>query len=98
MSEFDIAPRNFPIPPTLWVRVETAVYGKGDNIILNSTTMFFRLNSGGTNVVNQSEPGTIGEAGTVSGSLVPMVPLDKHLMFHLRHSTETCLLCLHTQT
>lgn len=62
------------------------------------TTMFFRLNSGGTNAVNQSEPETAGEVRTVSGSLVPMVPLDKHLMFRLRHSTETCLLCLHSQT
>lgn len=42
MSEFDIAPRNFPIPPTLWVRVETAVYGKGDNIILNSNQHVFQ--------------------------------------------------------
>lgn len=40
--------------------------------------MFFRLNSGGTSAVNWGEPGTTGEARTVSGSLGPLGPLDKH--------------------
>lgn len=33
MSKFDITLWNCPIPPTLWVRVATAVYGKRDNAI-----------------------------------------------------------------
>ena len=42
MNKFDTTLRNCPTPPTLWVRGETAVYGKGDHAVLNSNHRVFQ--------------------------------------------------------